>query len=48
MKFTEEGEENGLLSPLDIKISRENNKCATPVYHTPTIRVIFTNLESFN
>ena len=36
IKFTSEIEENGLLSFLDIKISRENNKFVTSVYRKPT------------
>ena len=47
IKFTSEVEENGSLSFLDIKISRENNKCVTSVYRKPTFTGVFTNFESF-
>ena len=47
IKFTSEIEENGLLSFLDIKISRENNKFVTSVYRKPTFSGVFTNFESF-
>ena len=46
-KFTSEIEENGSLSFLDIKISRENNKFVTSVYRKPTFSGVFTNVESF-
>ena len=46
-KFTSEIEENGSLSFLDIKISRENNKFVTSVYRKPTFSGVFTNFESF-
>ena len=47
IKCTSEIEENGSLSFLDIKISRENNKFVTSVYLTPTFSGVFTNFESF-
>ena len=47
IKFTSEIEENGLLSFLDITISREDNKFVTLVYCKPTFSDIFTNFESF-
>ena len=47
IKFTSEIEENGSLSFLDIKISRENNKFVTSVYRKPTFSGVFTNVESF-
>ena len=47
IKFTSEIEENGSLSFLDIKISRENNKFVTSVYRKPTFTGVFTNFESF-
>ena len=47
IKFTSEIEENGLLSFLDIKINRENNKFVTSVYCKPTFSGVFTNFESF-
>ena len=46
-KFTSEIEENGSLSFLDIKISRENNKFVTSIYRKPTFSGVFTNFESF-
>ena len=47
IKFTSEIEENGSLSFLDIKISRENNKFVASVYRKPTFSGVFTNFESF-
>ena len=47
IKFTSEIKENGSLSFLDIKISRENNKFVTSVYRKPTFSGVFTNFESF-
>ena len=47
LKFTSEIEENGSLSFLDIKISRENNKFVTSVYRKPTFTGVFSNFESF-
>ena len=47
IKFTSEIEENGLLSFLDIKISRENNKFVISVYRKPTFSGVFINFESF-
>ena len=47
IKFASEIEENGSLSVLDIKISRENNKFVTSVYCKPTFSGVFTNFESF-
>ena len=47
IKFTSEIEENGSLSFLDIKISRENNKFVASVYLKPTFSGVFTNFESF-
>ena len=47
IKPTTEIEENGSLSFLDIKISRENNKFMTSVYRKPTFSGVFTNFESF-
>ena len=44
--FTSAIEENGLLSFLDIKISREN-KFVTSVYRKPTFTGVFTNFQSF-
>ena len=46
-KFTLEIERNGLLSFLDITITRENNKFVS-VYRKPTFSGVFTNFESFN
>ena len=47
IKFTWEIEGIGLLSLLDIKINRENNKFMTSVYREPTFSGVFTNFESF-
>ena len=47
IKFTLEIEKNGLLSFLDITITRENNKFVS-VYRKPTFSGVFTNFESFN
>ena len=47
IKFTSEIEENGSLSFLDIKISRENNKFVTSLYRKPTFTGVLTNFESF-
>ena len=47
IKFTSEIEENGLLSFLDITITRENNKFVTTVYRKPTFSGVFTSFESF-
>ena len=47
IKSTSEIEENGSLSFLYIKISRENNKFVTSVYRKPTFTGVFTNFESF-
>ena len=47
IKFTSEIEENGSLSFLDIKISCQNNKFVTSVYHKSTFSVVFTNFEGF-
>ena len=47
IKFTSEIEENGLLSFLDITITRENNKFVTSVYCKLTFSGVFTNFESF-
>ena len=46
IKFTLEIEKNGLLSFLDITITRENNKFVS-VYRKPTFSGVFTNFESF-
>ena len=47
IKFTSEIEKSGLLSFLDIKISRENNSLVTSVYRDPAFSGVFTNFESF-
>ena len=47
IKFTSEMKMNNLLSFLDIKIFRENNKFTTWVYCKPTFSGVFTNFESF-
>ena len=46
-KFMSEIEENGSLSFLDIRITRENNKFVTSVCHKPTFSSVFTYFESF-
>ena len=46
IKFTSEIEDNVSLSFLDIKISHENNKFVTSVYHKPTFSGVLTNFES--
>ena len=47
IKFISEIEKNALLSFLDIKISRENNKIETSVYRKSTFGGVFTNFGSF-
>ena len=47
IKFTSEIEENGPLSFLNIKISRENNKFVTSVCRKPAFSGVFTNFEIF-
>ena len=47
IKFTQKIEMNNLLSFLDIKIVRGNNKFSTSVYCKPTFSGVFTNFESF-
>ena len=47
IKFTSEIEENGSLSFLNIKISRENNKFVTSVHRKPTFTAVFTSFERF-
>ena len=45
--FTCENEENGLLSFLDIKMSRENNIFFILVYWKPTFSAVFANFDIF-
>ena len=47
IKFTSEIQTNNLLSSLDIKIVRENNKFTTSVYRKPSFSGVFTHFESF-
>ena len=47
IKFTSETENENSISFLDIKITRESNKCMTSVYRKPTFSGVFTNFESF-
>ena len=47
IKFTSEIEENGSLSFLDIKISRENNKFVASVYRKPTFLWSFHQFWKF-
>ena len=46
-KFTSQIDENGSLSFLHIKISCENIKFVTSVYHQPTFSGVFTDFKSF-
>ena len=45
--FTCENEEKGLLSFLDIKMSRENNIFFTLVYWKPTFSAAFASFDIF-
>ena len=45
--FTCENEENGLLSFLDIEMSRENNIFFILVYGKPTFNAVFANFDIF-
>ena len=47
IKFTSETENENSISFLDIKITRDNNKFMTSVYHKPTFSGVFTNFGSF-
>ena len=47
IKFTSETENENSISFLDIKITRDNNKFMTSVYHKPTFSGVFTNIGSF-
>ena len=47
IKFTSETENENSISFLDIKITRDNNKFMTSVYHKPTFSRVFTNFGSF-
>ena len=47
ISFTSEMEQNGSLSFIDIKISREKTRFVTSVYRKPTFSGVFTNSESF-
>ena len=47
IKFNSETENENSISFLDIKITKDNNKFMTSVYHKPTFSGVFTNFESF-
>ena len=47
IKVTSKIENENLILFLDIKITRDNNKFMTSVYHKPTFSGVFTNFESF-
>ena len=47
IKFTSETENENSISFLDIKITRDNNKFMTSVYHQLTFSGVFTNFGSF-
>ena len=47
IKFTSRTENENSISFLDIKITRDNNKFMTSVYHKPTFSRVFTNFGSF-
>ena len=47
INFTEEQENIGSLSFLDVKICRKNGKFVTRVYRKPTFSGVFTNYENF-
>ena len=47
IKFTSETENENSISFFDIKITRDNNKFMTSVYHKPTFSGVFTNFGSF-
>ena len=47
MKFSIEAEINGLLSFLDVKIFRENDKFVTSVFRKETFSGVYTNFISF-
>ena len=47
IKFTSETENEGSIAFLDIKITSDNNKFMTSVYHKPTFSIILTNFRSF-
>ena len=47
ISFASEMEQNGSMSFLDLKKTRENNKCADSVYQKLTFGGFFTNFETF-
>ena len=47
IKFTSENENENSISFLDIKITRDNNKFMTSVYHKSTFSGVFTNFGCF-
>ena len=47
IRFTSETENENSTSFPDIKVSRDNDKFTTSVYHKPAFSGVFTNFESF-
>ena len=47
IKFTSETENEGSIAFLDIKITSDNNKFMTSIYHKPTFSRVLTNFGSF-
>ena len=47
IKFTSKTENEGSIAFLDIKITSDNNKFMTSVYHKPTFSRVLTNFGSF-
>ena len=47
IKFTSETENEGSIAFPDIKITSDNNKFMTSVYHKPTFSRVLTNFGSF-
>ena len=47
IKFTSETENENSIFFLDIKITRDNNKFMTSIYHKPALSGVLTNFGSF-
>ena len=47
IEFSTESEENGSISFLDVKISRQDGKFVTSVYRKPTLSGVYTHFDSF-
>ena len=47
LSFTFEKEDNGSLSFLDVKVSRENNSFITAIFRKSTFSGVYTNFRSF-